>query len=89
MAATNKPYTQSSILHGSALLRLLPLFSIRSAMEFWVIRDTDLAVEEYHGAKFIEQPENNEKPEKSGLKFKIMSLKVIGAIDYVPELLSW
>ncbi|KAF7839176.1 vesicle-associated protein 4-2 [Senna tora] len=75
-----------------------------------------MAVEEYHGAKgindwknimeprqfcfmrspgvslrlmkFIEQLENNEKPEKSGLKFKIMSLKVKGAIDYVPELLS-
>jgi hypothetical protein len=38
--------------------------------------------------KFVEQPENNEKPEKSGLKFKIMSLKVKGAIDYVPELVS-
>ncbi|XP_045824078.1 vesicle-associated protein 4-2-like [Trifolium pratense] len=36
--------------------------------------------------KFVEQPENNEKPEKSGLKFKIMSLKVKGLIDYVPEL---
>ncbi|XP_004504962.1 vesicle-associated protein 4-2 [Cicer arietinum] len=36
--------------------------------------------------KFVEQPENNEKPEKSGLKFKIMSLKVKGPIDYVPEL---
>ncbi|KAF7841959.1 vesicle-associated protein 4-2 [Senna tora] len=36
--------------------------------------------------KFVEVPENNEKPEKSGLKFKIMSLKVKGAIDYVPEL---
>ncbi|AES90463.1 putative vesicle-associated membrane-protein-associated protein [Medicago truncatula] len=36
--------------------------------------------------KFVEQPENNEKPEKSGLKFKIMSLKVKGSIDYVPEL---
>ncbi|KAK7362959.1 hypothetical protein VNO77_05084 [Canavalia gladiata] len=36
--------------------------------------------------KFVEQPENNEKPEKTGLKFKIMSLKVKGSIDYVPEL---
>ncbi|RZB95510.1 Vesicle-associated protein 4-2 isoform C [Glycine soja] len=36
--------------------------------------------------KFVEQPENNEKPEKTGLKFKIMSLKVKGLIDYVPEL---
>ncbi len=38
--------------------------------------------------KFVEQPENNEKPEKTGLKFKIMSLKVKGTIDYVPELVS-
>ena len=38
--------------------------------------------------KFVEQPENNEKPEKTGLKFKIMSLKVKGLIDYVPELVS-
>ncbi|KAL2343938.1 hypothetical protein Fmac_005223 [Flemingia macrophylla] len=36
--------------------------------------------------KFVEVPENNEKPEKTGLKFKIMSLKVKGSIDYVPEL---
>jgi len=36
--------------------------------------------------KFVEQPENNEKPEKSKLKFKIMSLKVKGVTDYVPEL---
>ncbi|KAJ7946896.1 Vesicle-associated 4-2-like protein [Quillaja saponaria] len=36
--------------------------------------------------KFVEHPENNEKPEKSRLKFKIMSLKVKGAMDYVPEL---
>ncbi|XP_028778076.1 vesicle-associated protein 4-2-like [Neltuma alba] len=36
--------------------------------------------------KFVEAPENNEKPEKSGLKFKIMSLKVKGEVDYVPEL---
>ncbi|KAF7839375.1 vesicle-associated protein 4-2 [Senna tora] len=75
----------------SILLANFLLAQILNGMvtEFWVIRDyTDLAVEEYHGAKFIEQPENNEKPEKSGLKFKIMSLKVIGAIDYVPELLS-
>ncbi|CAL0312015.1 unnamed protein product [Lupinus luteus] len=36
--------------------------------------------------KFVEQPENNEKPDKAGLKFKIMSLKVKGPVDYVPEL---
>lgn len=38
--------------------------------------------------KFVELPENNEKPmdQKSKLKFKIMSLKVKGAMDYVPEL---
>ncbi|OIV89452.1 hypothetical protein TanjilG_21667 [Lupinus angustifolius] len=36
--------------------------------------------------KFVEQPENNEKPDKTGLKFKIMSLKVNGPVDYVPEL---
>ncbi|KAE9607173.1 hypothetical protein Lal_00026122 [Lupinus albus] len=36
--------------------------------------------------KFVEQPENNEKPDKTGLKFKIMSLKVKELVDYVPEL---
>ncbi|KAM7525153.1 hypothetical protein LguiA_015055 [Lonicera macranthoides] len=38
--------------------------------------------------KFVEVPENNEKPmdQKSKLKFKIMSLKVKGVMDYVPEL---
>ncbi|KAI4296605.1 hypothetical protein L6164_036551 [Bauhinia variegata] len=36
--------------------------------------------------KFVEHPENNEKPEKTGLKFKIMTLKVKGPTDYVPEL---
>ncbi|KAL5976251.1 Vesicle-associated protein 4-2 [Asimina triloba] len=37
--------------------------------------------------KFVEQPENNEKQDqKSKVKFKIMSLKVKGAMDYVPEL---
>ncbi|CAL0331428.1 unnamed protein product [Lupinus luteus] len=38
--------------------------------------------------KFVEQPENNEKPDKTGtgVKFKIMSLKVKGPVDYVPEL---
>ncbi|KAK7401985.1 hypothetical protein VNO78_13901 [Psophocarpus tetragonolobus] len=38
--------------------------------------------------KFVEPPENNEKPidQKSKVKFKIMSLKVQGEIDYVPEL---
>ncbi|KAF5184464.1 Vesicle-associated protein 4-2 [Thalictrum thalictroides] len=38
--------------------------------------------------KFVEQPENNEvqKEQKSSVKFKIMSLKVKGEVDYVPEL---
>ncbi|XP_059284553.1 vesicle-associated protein 4-1-like [Lycium ferocissimum] len=38
--------------------------------------------------KFVEHPENNEKPvdQKSKVKFKIMSLKVKGGVDYVPEL---
>ncbi|KAL3522160.1 hypothetical protein ACH5RR_014994 [Cinchona calisaya] len=38
--------------------------------------------------KFVEPPENNEKPtdQRSRVKFKIMSLKVKGAMDYVPEL---
>ncbi|KAL1829756.1 hypothetical protein DCAR_0209126 [Daucus carota subsp. sativus] len=38
--------------------------------------------------KFVENPENNEKPmdQKSRVKFKIMSLKVKGPMDYVPEL---
>ncbi|XVE87926.1 hypothetical protein DITRI_Ditri19aG0027700 [Diplodiscus trichospermus] len=37
--------------------------------------------------KFMELPENNEKPDpKSKVKFKIMSLKVKGPMDYVPEL---
>lgn len=38
--------------------------------------------------KFVEPPENNEKPidRKKKVKFKIMSLKVKGVIDYVPEL---
>ncbi|XP_051125587.1 vesicle-associated protein 4-1-like [Andrographis paniculata] len=38
--------------------------------------------------KFVEQPENNEKPinRKSKVKFKIMSLKVKEGTDYVPEL---
>lgn len=38
--------------------------------------------------KFVELPENNEKPmeQKSRVKFKIMSLKVKGVMDYVPEL---
>ncbi|XP_019162446.1 PREDICTED: vesicle-associated protein 4-2-like [Ipomoea nil] len=40
--------------------------------------------------KFVEHPENNEKPteQKSNLKFKIMSLKVKGNVDYVPELFN-
>ncbi|KAK1396694.1 hypothetical protein POM88_006557 [Heracleum sosnowskyi] len=35
--------------------------------------------------KFVENPENNEKPmdQKSRVKFKIMSLKVNGPMDYV------
>ncbi|KDP20876.1 hypothetical protein JCGZ_21347 [Jatropha curcas] len=38
--------------------------------------------------KFVEHPENNEKPmeQKSKVKFKIMSLKVKGMMEYVPEL---
>ncbi|XP_022725720.1 vesicle-associated protein 4-2-like [Durio zibethinus] len=38
--------------------------------------------------KFVEPPENNEKliEQKSRVKFKIMSLKVKGEADYVPEL---
>ncbi|KAF3337091.1 vesicle-associated protein 4-1-like protein [Carex littledalei] len=38
--------------------------------------------------KFVEHPENNEKPmeQKSKVKFKIVSLKVKEPIDYVPEL---
>ncbi|KAM7265400.1 hypothetical protein ACFE04_003083 [Oxalis oulophora] len=38
--------------------------------------------------KFVEHPENNEKPmdQKSKVKFKIMSLKVKGPMDYVSEL---
>ncbi|KAF7805887.1 vesicle-associated protein 4-2-like [Senna tora] len=38
--------------------------------------------------KFVEPPENNEKPvdQKCKVKFKIMSLKVKGEMDYVPEL---
>lgn len=40
--------------------------------------------------KFVEVPENNEKPmdQKSRDKFKIVSLKVKGEMDYVPELVS-
>ncbi|KAJ7981393.1 vesicle-associated protein 4-2-like [Quillaja saponaria] len=38
--------------------------------------------------KFVEPPENNEKPfdQNCKVKFKIMSLKVKGEMDYVPEL---
>lgn len=38
--------------------------------------------------KFVEHPENNEKfiDQKCKVKFKIMSLKVKGEMDYVPEL---
>lgn len=41
--------------------------------------------------KFIELPENNEKPivdQKTKVKFKIVSLKVKEGTDYVPELVS-
>ncbi|KAG4152250.1 hypothetical protein ERO13_D04G111266v2 [Gossypium hirsutum] len=40
--------------------------------------------------KFVEPPENNEKQmdQKSRVKFKIMSLKVKGPMDYIPELAS-
>ncbi|KAH0454826.1 hypothetical protein IEQ34_016750 [Dendrobium chrysotoxum] len=39
--------------------------------------------------KFVEHPENNEKPmldQKNKVKFKIVSLKVKGPMEYVPEL---
>lgn len=38
--------------------------------------------------KFVEPPENNERPmeQKSGVKFKIMSLKMKVPTDYMPEL---
>ncbi|KAI4972697.1 vesicle-associated protein 4-1-like [Hordeum vulgare subsp. vulgare] len=38
--------------------------------------------------KFVEHPENNEKPldQKCKVKFKIISLKVKGPVEYVPEL---
>ncbi|KAJ1385620.1 PapD-like superfamily [Sesbania bispinosa] len=36
--------------------------------------------------KFIEHTKNNQRPEKTRLKFKIMSLQVKSSIDYVPEL---
>ncbi|KAJ8510523.1 hypothetical protein OPV22_000957 [Ensete ventricosum] len=38
--------------------------------------------------KFVEQPENNEKPmdQKSKVKFKIVSLKMNGPMEYVTEL---
>ncbi|KAI4333740.1 hypothetical protein L6164_018510 [Bauhinia variegata] len=38
--------------------------------------------------KFVEHPENNEKlsDQKNKAKFKIMSLKVVEGVDYVPEL---
>ena len=41
--------------------------------------------------KFMEVPENNEKvvDQKSKVKFKIMSLKVKGPMDYVPELVRY
>ncbi|GAB4826857.1 hypothetical protein Ancab_033736 [Ancistrocladus abbreviatus] len=40
--------------------------------------------------KFVEHPENNEKPveQKSKVKFKIMCLKVKGPMEYVPELIN-
>lgn len=38
----------------------------------------------------MEHPENNEKPmdQKCKVKFKIISLKVKGPMEYVPELVS-
>lgn len=41
--------------------------------------------------KFVEHPENSEKPigQKSKVKFKIMSLKVKDGMDYLPELVSF
>lgn len=41
--------------------------------------------------KFVEPPENDEKPilQKSRDKFKIVSLKVTGPMEYVPELVRW
>jgi hypothetical protein len=38
--------------------------------------------------KFVEPPENNERllDQKSRVKFKIMSLKVKGEMEYVPEM---
>ena len=41
--------------------------------------------------KFVEPPDNNERPvdQKSRVKFKIMSLKVKGEMDYVPELVCF
>lgn len=40
--------------------------------------------------KFVEHGENSEKQldQRSKIKFKIMSLKVKGGIEYVPELVS-
>lgn len=40
--------------------------------------------------KFVEHPENNEKvlDQKNKVKFKIVSLKVKGPMEYVPELVS-
>lgn len=39
--------------------------------------------------KFVEPPENNEKPnQRNKAKFKIMSLKVKGDMEYKPELVS-
>ena len=40
--------------------------------------------------KFVEHPENNEKPldQKFKVKFKIVSLKVKGPMEYVPELVN-
>jgi hypothetical protein len=41
--------------------------------------------------KFVEHPENNEKPleQKCKVKFKIVSLKVKGPVEYVPELVRY
>ncbi|XP_064946178.1 vesicle-associated protein 4-2-like isoform X2 [Musa acuminata AAA Group] len=58
-------------------------FKLISRMYFLKKTSTPVAV-----FKFVEQPENNEKPmdQKSKVKFKIVSLKVNGPMEYVPEL---
>jgi hypothetical protein len=52
----------------------------------------DLSVHSFTSSpvfKFVEHPENNEKPlDKCKVKFKIVSLKVKGPVEYVPELVN-